>query len=117
MAKPCRMRVLPLPLGEVPEAERVIFALSVGFAASSPRVGAKRKRIVTRGNPRRGPRQCALAPNDTQFFGLGGCESPEYPTKLETFQRSAQNGIPWIVEKAENHFLRQKGLDFLRKLL
>ena len=41
MAKPCRMRALPLPLGEVPEAERVIFALSVGFAASSPRVGAK----------------------------------------------------------------------------
>ena len=38
---PCRMRALPLPLGEVPEAERVIFALSVGFAASSPRVGAK----------------------------------------------------------------------------
>ena len=36
-----RMRALPLPMGEVPEAERVIFALSVGFAASSPRVGAK----------------------------------------------------------------------------
>ena len=111
------MRALPLPLGEVPEAERVIFALSVGFAASSPRVGAKGERIVTGGNPRRGPRQCALAPNDMQFFGLSGCGSPEYPTKLETFQRSAQNGIPWIVEKAENHFLRQKGLDFLRKLL
>ena len=59
----------------------------------------------------------ALAPNDMQFFDLGGCGSSEYPAKLETFQRSAQNGIPWIVEKAENHFLRQKGLDFLRKLL
>ena len=32
---------LPLPMGEVPEAERAIFTLSVGFAASSPRVGAK----------------------------------------------------------------------------
>ena len=60
---------------------------------------------------------CALAPIDMQFFDLGGCASPEYPAKLETFQRSAQNGMPWIVEKAENHFLRQKGLDFLRKLL
>ena len=35
------MRVLPLPLGEVPEAERAIFTLSVGFAASSPSGGAK----------------------------------------------------------------------------
>ena len=60
---------------------------------------------------------CALAPNDMQFFDLGGCGSSEYPAKLETFQRSAQNGMPWIVEKAENHFLRQKRLDFLRKLL
>ena len=82
-----------------------------------PQSGSQGGRIVTGGNPRRGPRQCALAPNDTQFFGLGGCGSPEYPAKLETFQRSAQNGMPWIVEKAENHFLRQKGLDFLRKLL
>ena len=32
---------LPLPLGEVPEAERAIFTLSVGFAASSPKGGAK----------------------------------------------------------------------------
>ena len=54
---------LPLPLGEVPEAERAIFTLSVGFAASSPGVGAKgerEERIVTGGNPRRGPRQCEL---------------------------------------------------------
>ena len=46
---------LPLPMGEVPEAERAIFTLSVGFAASSPRVGAKgerEKRIVTGGIPR-----------------------------------------------------------------
>ena len=28
-------------MGEVPEAERAIFTLSVGFAASSPRGGAK----------------------------------------------------------------------------
>ena len=35
---------LPLPMGEVPEAERAIFTLSVGFAASSPRVGAKGER-------------------------------------------------------------------------
>ena len=64
------MRALPLPLGEVPEAERVIFALSVGFAASSPRVGAKGERIVTGGNPRRGPRQCALVRNDMRFSTL-----------------------------------------------
>ena len=60
---------------------------------------------------------CAPAPNDMQFFGLGGCESPECPAKLETFQRSDQNRRRRIVEKAENHFLRQKRLDFLRKLL
>ena len=48
-----RMRALPLPMGEVPleGAERVFFTLSVGFAASSPKVGAKGKRIVTGGNP------------------------------------------------------------------
>ena len=48
---------LPLPMGEVPEAERAIFTLSVGFAASSPRVGAKgerEERIVTEGNPQGG---------------------------------------------------------------
>ena len=56
-------------------------------------------------------------PHRHAHLALGGCGSPEYPAKLETFQRSAQNGMPWIVEKAENHFLRQKGLDFLRKLL
>ena len=40
------MRVLPLPMGEVPlkGAERANFTLSVGFAASSPKVGAKEKR-------------------------------------------------------------------------
>ena len=39
------MRVLPLPMGEVPlkGAERANFTLSVGFAASSPKVGAKGK--------------------------------------------------------------------------
>ena len=36
-----RMRDLPLPLGEVPEAERAYFTLSVSFAASSPKGGAK----------------------------------------------------------------------------
>ena len=50
------MRVLPLPMGEVPleGAERANFTLSVGFAASSPKVGAKEKRgerIMTGGNP------------------------------------------------------------------
>ena len=38
---------LPLPMGEVPKAERACFTLSVGSAASSPRVGAKGGRIVT----------------------------------------------------------------------
>ena len=35
---------LPLPMGEVPEAEMAFFTLSVGFAASSPRVGAQGER-------------------------------------------------------------------------
>ena len=39
-AQPCRMRVLPLPLGEVPEAERA-FLPSQSLRDSSPRVGAK----------------------------------------------------------------------------
>ena len=34
-------------MGEVPKAERACFTLSVGSAASSPRVGAKGGRIVT----------------------------------------------------------------------
>ena len=39
-AQPCRMRVLPLPMGEVPEAERA-FLPSQSLRDSSPRVGAK----------------------------------------------------------------------------
>ena len=49
------MRALPLPMGEVPRrGGEGAFTLSVGFAASSPRVGAKgerEERIVTEGNP------------------------------------------------------------------
>ena len=52
-------------MGEVPEAERAIFTLSVGFAASSPRVGAKGERIVTEGNPQGG----AFAPICHGFAG------------------------------------------------
>ena len=39
-------------MGEVPlkGAERANFTLSVGFAASSPKVGAKGERIVTGGS-------------------------------------------------------------------
>ena len=40
-------------------AERFLFALSVGFAASSPFGGAKGRRIVTGGNPWKGPHQSA----------------------------------------------------------
>ena len=39
-AQPCRMRALPLPMGEVPEAERA-FLPSQSLRDSSPRVGAK----------------------------------------------------------------------------
>ena len=39
-AQPCRMRALPLPVGEVPEAERA-FLPSQSLRDSSPRVGAK----------------------------------------------------------------------------
>ena len=39
-------------------AERFLFALSVGFAASSPFGGAKGRRIVTGGNPWKGPHHC-----------------------------------------------------------
>ena len=46
--------------GLCPEgAERFLFALSVGFAASSPFGGAKGRRIVTGGNPWKGPHQSA----------------------------------------------------------
>ena len=42
-----RMRASPLPMGEVPgRGGEGGFTLSVGFAASSPRVGAKGKRIA-----------------------------------------------------------------------
>ena len=39
-ALPCRMRALPLPMGEVPEAKRA-FLPSQSLRDSSPRVGAK----------------------------------------------------------------------------
>ena len=39
-AQPCRMRALPLPMGEVPEAERA-FLPSQSLRDSSPSVGAK----------------------------------------------------------------------------
>ena len=41
-----RMRVLPLPMGEVPKAERACLP-SQSLRDSSPRVGAKEKRIAT----------------------------------------------------------------------
>ena len=54
-----RMRVLPLPMGEVPleGAERACLP-SQSLCDSSPKVGAKEKRIVTGGNPWKGPHQC-----------------------------------------------------------
>ena len=59
------MRVLPLPMGEVPlkGAERANFTLSVGFAASSPKVGAKEKRgerIVTGENSHTNTKRLAV---------------------------------------------------------
>ena len=50
----------PYGRGAPAGAERACFTLSVGFAASSPKVGAKGKRIVTGGNPWKGPHQSAL---------------------------------------------------------
>ena len=54
-----RMRALPLPMGEVPleGAERACLP-SQSLCDSSPKVGAKEKRIVTGGNPWKGPHQC-----------------------------------------------------------
>ena len=51
--------LLPLPMGEVPleGAERACLP-SQSLCDSSPKVGAKEKRIVTGGNPWKGPRQC-----------------------------------------------------------
>ena len=47
-------------MGEVPlkGAERANFTLSVGFAASSPKVGAKEKRIVNGGTSAETFTQC-----------------------------------------------------------
>ena len=50
----------PYGRGAPAGAERACFTLSVGFAASSPKVGAKGKRIVTGGNPWKEPHQSAL---------------------------------------------------------
>ena len=50
----------PYGRGAPAGAERACFTLSVGFAASSPKVGAKGRRIVTGGNPWKGPHQSAL---------------------------------------------------------
>ena len=51
--------LLPLPMGEVPleGAERACLP-SQSLCDSSPKVGAKEKRIVTGGNPWKGPHQC-----------------------------------------------------------
>ena len=49
----------PYGRGAPAGAARACFTLSVGFAASSPKVGAKGKRIVTGGNPWKGPHQSA----------------------------------------------------------
>ena len=51
--------LLPLPMGEVPleGAERACLP-SQSLCDSSPEVGAKEKRIVTGGNPWKGPHQC-----------------------------------------------------------
>ena len=58
-ARARRMRALPLPMGEVPleGAERACLP-SQSLCDSSPKVGAKEKRIVTGGNPWKGPHQC-----------------------------------------------------------
>ena len=67
------MRALPLPMGEVPleGAERANFTLSVGFAASSPKVGAKEKRgerIVPGENSRANTQKGLPSGNRRQAF-------------------------------------------------
>ena len=52
-AQPCRMRALPLPMGEVPEAERA-FLPSQSLRDSSPRVGAKGDGLWPEGIPEKG---------------------------------------------------------------
>ena len=104
------MRALPLPLGEVPEAERVIFALSVGFAASSPRVGAKGERIVTGGNPRRGPRQCALAPIDMRIWPWAGADRRNTRRNWKRFSEVPKMGCRGLWKKRKIISYVKKGL-------
>ena len=54
---------MPLPMGEVPEAERAIFPSQSASPPAPPEwepSGEREERIVTGGNPRRGLRQCEL---------------------------------------------------------
>ena len=60
-------------MGEVPleGAERAIFTLSVGFAASSPKVGAKGEKNCDRwGFPHKYKKACRLFPDGKPLFAI-----------------------------------------------
>ena len=71
-----RMRALPLPMGEVPRMGRRgrIYPLS-HFVTAPPKWEPRGERIVTGGNPWKGPRQCEHWLAMTFFFG----SFPEHP--------------------------------------
>ncbi len=96
------MRVLPLPMGEVPlkGAERANFTLSVGFAASSPKVGAKGKTDCDRWESLEGHtsdigRLLAKTRINCRFSCRGGHWPPAF---YADFQRKwAANGRPYLL--------------------
>ena len=105
------MRALPLPLGEVPEAERVVFTLSVGFAASSPRVGAKGKRIVTGGNPRRIATSVrAQAPDDMRIWPRAGTDRQDVRQNWKRFSEVPKMGCRGLWKKRKIISCVKKGL-------
>ena len=79
----------PYGRGAPAGAERACFTLSVGFAASSPKVGAKGERIATP--------VCALARNDSIFcqysFSISRISDRDFPCSRAIFTRSSYSGF------------------------
>ena len=89
-AFPCKCKTdeglaSPYGRGAPAGAERARFTLSVGFAASSPKVGAKGERIATP--------VCALARNDSIFcqysFSIARTSARDFPWALAMAAKSS----------------------------
>ena len=98
---------LPLPLGEVPEAERA-FLPSQSLRDSSHRVGAKgerRERIVTGGNPWKGPHHLSgLVHNDT--FYSGAPASAMLYVIRRTLEKVSYNLLKYFARGETTKFIR-----------